>query len=220
MNQFNLITPAGQAAVLIGVHHLPDRITRQIVRDETEHFMVPRLDPNELPIVGGSLPIESATTRQDYKLLPMFNFSHDMREAITKSVNSRSAFTEARDERIKEFVCDRFKALAAKKKTEFYVANFNLEEAEKLSIKYLENFGSSNCMLLLFKMSEYHKFAAMIDSHDAFKLVMTEVGTKGELIELNPNRWVLGRYGEDLTLIKEMHENQRYVSNHYPGNNR
>lgn len=219
MNQLQLITPAGAARVVIGIHHLPDMIARQVIRDETGRLIVPRIT---IPSFRGDTyrEEEEQVTQQEYKLLTMFKFTEEMMQHAMRDSSNRNAFTEVRDQMIKEFVCERFKVLASKKPVEFYVANFSIEEAEKLSIKYLENFGSGDCTLLLFKLSEYHKFAAMIDTYEAFKLVMTEVGDKGELVELNPNRWVLGRYGEDMTLLKEMAQNQRHVSGYYPGDRR
>lgn len=204
-HKFVINMPCGAVDIVIGLPPVADRLAVQMIPAQHEQVVVRSLR-NMTSKVDSFPEVETEVKQEVHRLLKVYGKEDFM---SVKDLSHQSAFQEHRQLMIRKFVAERLKVSVSKKKVEFYVPNLNLAEVEKLGYKYLENMGSESSVLSVFKLSDYHKFAAMIDVADAFKLFLTEDG-RGELAEVNPDKWVLGRYGEDNKLMEEMSNMRRY----------
>lgn len=204
---FFIMMPCGQIRIVMSIPRLMDTIAHQVIPGEiVQHAAT--LETSFYGKVSDSFSPPDEI-RLERKIVPMKELVNYRMAALTDRLN-RDQLHEA----CTKFMSERFKEHVSKKKTEFYIKDLDLKAVEELGIKYLENFGSENGTLCIFKLSEFHKFAALVDG-EAFRLYRNDRGTHAELIELRPDRWVLGRYDNDMKIIHEMEGMRRYS----PGTN-
>lgn len=196
MKNFSIVMPCGQIQIVMGLHNIAPMFAHEVVRSEVVH--VPKL------ILGTVLerpPMETEVSTHRLVSIGMVS------ELI--SINP-SQVSQVRIDRAMAFIVERLKCLVARKQVEFYVPDLTLEKVEELGYKYMEQMGSDQGVLCIFQLSKYHKFAALIDVAEAIRLYRNEATSFGELVEINPSKWVLGRYDNDLTIMKQMEGMRRY----------
>lgn len=116
---------------------------------------------------------------------------------------------------LNRFCAERFRMFLSKKPIEFNVGELSVDNLEKLAVKYMENFGSDSSVIVLEQLNKYLKLAAIIDTQEAFRIYRTDDRTKGELVELNPKKWVVGKYEDDRAMFMKFHENVRYSNGRF-----
>lgn len=185
MKKISLITPVGAIDVVYSIPRLIERIEMCAVNGDGVQVCIPK----ELPYVNEPLAVAT--------------------ECLTKFVPLKEILNYKRaPEVLVPFMAERFKLLAAKKPVEFYVKDLNMEVIQELSMKHMDNMGSEQSVMCIFKLSPYHKFVVIADNY-AFRQYVSDNG-RGELVELHPTKWVMGRYECDDVLQKEMAKNMRY----------
>lgn len=126
-----------------------------------------------------------------------------------------SASFERREHQLKQiadlnrFCAERFKTFLSKKPIEFSVGVLTIDNLQELAIKYMDNFGSDRSVVILAQLNKYTKLAVIIDMEEAFKIYRTENARRGELVELNPKKWVVGKYTSEVEMFKKFHDHQR-----------
>ena len=110
---------------------------------------------------------------------------------------------------LEKYCIDRFMTFLSKKPIEFNVGNLTIENLEELSIKYLDKFGSDRSIIIIQHLNKYLKLVAIIDE-EAFKIYRNETSSKGELVELHPDKWVVGKFQTEIEMFRKLHENTRY----------
>lgn len=205
----SITMPCGQLKVYMGIHQLMPTIAHQVVRGEVVHTVMPT-DPSKFIVTETEPPTEASYKHKVNTLLEVADFKRRFLERgrLDNGILAQEVFS---------FMAQRFKNAVAKKSTEFHISDLDLKAVENLGIKYMENFGSEEGSICLFKLSDYHKFAAMVDA-EAFRFYRNEQGTHGELVEMRPDRWVLGRYDNDMKIIQEMASMRQYdAGGYWPG---
>lgn len=186
---------------MMGLPRLMQMFAHEVVWGEVIHTVHP--DEQTVFSVGDrALPTESRT------------IPHRLRETIDVGRQIRmkqGVSNELLIQALVKFMEDRFKEFASKKEVKFYAPDLNLEKVEELGYEHMENMGSEDSVLCIFKLSDYHKFAVLVDP-DSFKFYRNEQGTHGELVEINPKKWIIGRYDNDMTIMKQMEGMRRYTS--------
>jgi len=168
--------------------------------------------------------IEASYSRREIKLNPVFEKKmsyEDLRKSgYSSSVMCNSdAYLRSVGESFRsdypKFINSKFKSMVAKKNPEFLTKDLTVDRIEELAITYLENFGCESLIAFPFNLSKYQKYF-VIAEYSAFRLFLTRVRCyqthidlsiefkqAAEFVELNPTKWVIGKY-EDLTYLKEL----------------
>lgn len=200
MNDFSITMPIGQIRIVMGLNRLMRMFAHEIVHGDVIHTMHP--DDQTIFAVGiQDLPTQVRTV------------PHKLRETLDvrrELMLNRNGSHERIVEAVMKFMEDRFKEFASKKEVAFYAPDLDLAKVEELGYAHMENMGSDNSVLCIFKLSEYHKFAVLVDL-ESFKFYRNENGTHGELVEINPTKWVIGRYDNDLKIMKQIEGMRRYT---------
>lgn len=115
-----------------------------------------------------------------------------------------------------------FKPQIAKKKPTFLTKDLTLDKIHELSMEHLNNYSTGKMVAFPYDLSQYQKFFVMAD-HEAFRFYATQpylyrdmmcAGTsavlKARFHEVDPRKWVIGRY-EELTYLKEIQDYSRYM---------
>lgn len=111
---------------------------------------------------------------------------------------------------LNRFCADRFKQYLSKKPIEFNVGTLTIENLEDLAGKYMQNFGSESSVIVLEPLNKYLKLVSIIDTQDAFRIYRTEDSSKGDLVELNPNKWVVGKYEDEREMFEKFRNMRTY----------
>lgn len=165
-------------------------------------------------------PLDTSITRQAHEL----KLFHEVNEMEMMSVQAqRNGFSALMREKMAEkaFKCieEEFKIMVAKKMPAFFMKDLSLENVEKLSEEFAKNWGSEAAGVNV-KLSDYQKFFAIADPSD-FCFYLCEIRQqridkpgvtveyRGKLVDLRPDKWVMGRY-EDLTYLKELSAQRMY----------
>jgi hypothetical protein len=210
-NKVTLYTSAGGMDII----YLPEfgrRVARhQINQDRIE---VSR-HPNEQlfgTVDFEKLPVPAISTKEAFTLTKFHTISEmEMVRTMSRSVISEQLY-EVSSARIGE----EFKIMVAKRNPDFFIKDLNLAAIEELSNKYMENFGGDACGIEV-RLSAYQKFFAIADPADFMfyqtqyrQIAENSTAFSGKLVDLKPNKWVMGRY-ENLEYLKELSASQRYV---------
>lgn len=114
-----------------------------------------------------------------------------------------------------KFIMQEFNTMVAQKTPEFFVKDLSQEVFHELALEYAKRHGS-DCYGVYIELSEYQKFLAFIDINDLHFVVQNYVEPhiaattlRGKVINMRPDKWVLGRY-ENLTYFKDVMSKMRY----------
>lgn len=188
MNVLTIATPAGQFRVITKLEELMKCFRREVLPDSQEAVLITQVLDTTLGNIHAATISE--TRIKGHVFLPI-------------SDNPAESCIE---DNLYGFASKRFKNLVAKKNIEFYIRELNMNAIQELSYKFLENMGSQDAYVCIFQLSSYHKFVAIVD-FDCFRIFTTKSG-KAELVEMLPDKWVLGRYEEDNNLLKDIDNSQ------------
>lgn len=186
MQKVSLVLPHGQSDVIDIQTFITKYLAHHIVQDDQTR--VGTIHPTGEPPGGWSI---------EDRISSMSSYEH--REHKLKQIAD-----------LNRFCADRFKTFLSKKPIEFNVGVLTLDNIQELAIKYMDNFGSDRSVVILARLNKYTKLAVIIDMEEAFKIYRTENARRGELVELNPNKWVVGKYESEVEMFKKFHENARY----------
>lgn len=207
---FSIVMPCGTLKVLMGLHQLMPTIAHQVVNGQIIHSIMPP-DPTRFAVTDKEVVLDEELRTKTSVLREITNLQKLM--VMSKRIDHEKILEDAF-----KFMTERFKEHVSKKTTEFHIADLDLKSVENLGVKYMENFGADDGSICIFKLSDYHKFAAVVDG-EAFRFYRNDHGTHGELVELRPDRWVLGRYDNDMKFLHEMSSMRRYSNAGYDPRN-
>lgn len=125
---------------------------------------------------------------------------------ISNEINFQYLLEEA----VHKLIIEDFKLLVAKKDPEFFLKDLNMNAINDLSTKYAQEGGYNNCYGIHIELGPYQKFFVVVDIED-FKFYYSQwremnrdaITIKGKLINMRPNRLIMGRY-ENLEYLKEL----------------
>lgn len=223
MNKNMVLYTCAGGLTLVYLSHFVTMIPRQVVDHDGVQIARQSGPPHGFAGSPFEMPPLSETYKKETHQLNTFHEISSMSLRVGPS-DSGARFTIIREEvdraalkRMEE----EFKIMVAKKKPDFFIKDLSIENVNKLAEKYVENFGGSDAYGVEVRLSEYQKFFAIVAAED-FKFFINQVDVRradrpditteflGKLVDLKPERWVMGRY-EELTYLKEITANQRYI---------